>query len=281
MESVSVERITVAVYGLAGEGEITMAVEQALLGVPGVSRAYVSPSTEMAYIEYDPAKTTLGQLRGTIEGVGLRTGELNIRSVGAKQPLPTRRRTVAKIEKADPTERGAPAILPGPAAGDLPITARQAPPGASSLDMSPQGQGAPQGHLPGLFPRRLTIFAGSAGLVVLFGALLWFAFLRQGAPENSFSVEVGASGFGPVAVVIPAGEFATLRVHNSDLATARRSGAAHQFVIRELGIDVKLQPGQTTVISLMPLQPATYHYYCDICCGGSGDPAMQGALIVH
>jgi heme/copper-type cytochrome/quinol oxidase subunit 2 len=117
-------------------------------------------------------------------------------------------------------------------------------------------------------------------MAVLLSATLWVALSGQGVPENAFNVEVGPSGFKPVAVVIPAGKPATLRVRNASLASAPGS-APHRFAIGELGIDVKLEPGQTTVINLMPLQPATYHYICDICCGGGSAPAMQGALIVH
>jgi hypothetical protein len=305
MESVSPERITISIYGLTTDDRPTRAVEQALLRLPGVSRAYVSAATEMAYVEYDSAQTSHAQLLQAIEGVGLRAGELNIRAVGsmlAVPPLPARRRA-----RPAGTEPGAPAILTTPpavgAVGAVgrPTVAQRAALGAreaysarySLAYLSGLVRGCVRGQLSGtgvLRPRRRH-FAGFLGLAVLtaiLGALLWPTFAGQAVPENTFTVEIGASGFSPVAIVLPAGKPATLRVRNDDLASAHISGttgAMHRFTISELGINVKLQPGQSAVINLGPMQPATYHYFCDLCCGGingnGNDPTMQGALIVH
>lgn len=295
MESVSLERITVAVYGLTQGGGGTLAAEQALSRVPGVSRAYVNAATEMAYVEYDPAQTTHAQLLRAIEGAGLRAGEVNMRSVGSLSPL-------AAVRRAAPagSERDTPAILTDPPpAGTLAVTRRVAvavapdAPLSGTRDRDRMPAQAHKSHLAGHLSEhlagrlsgpwvgRLPVFASAMGLAVILGALLWLAAAGQHMPENTFTVEVGASDFRPVAVVIPAGKPATLRVHNADLDPAHTSGASHQFAISELGINIKLQPGQTVVINLPPLQPATYHYYCDICCENSNDPSMQGVLIVH
>ena len=293
MESVSLERITVVVYGLTKDGGATLNLEQALLGVPGVSLAYVNAATEMAYVEYAPTQITHAQLLRAIEGVGLKAGELNVRSVGSKLPLLAQRRAAtADVERIEQDEStgGVPA---GATHSHTCHLQRSTSTWSGQLHVAEY----PLGHLSGyswqnrwhrwlqmkfptLSPRRLSIFAIAAGLVAVLGALLWLALRGEAMPEKSFSVEVGAAGFIPVAVVIPAGKSATLRVRNADLASAP-GGASHQFAIGELGINVKLEPGQSTVIDLRPLQPAVYHFYCDVCCGGSNDPAMQGALIVH
>ena len=52
-----VERITLAIYGLACGGGGALTVERSLARTAGVLRAYVNPLTEIAYVEYDPAMT--------------------------------------------------------------------------------------------------------------------------------------------------------------------------------------------------------------------------------
>ena len=64
-------RATLPISGTAG-GE-ALAVERALLSVPGVLRAYANTAIEMAYVEYDPAKTTPYELERAINSVGGRT----------------------------------------------------------------------------------------------------------------------------------------------------------------------------------------------------------------
>ena len=48
-------------------------VEKALLSVPGVSRAYVNPVTEAAYVEYDADRCSEADLDGAVESVGIHT----------------------------------------------------------------------------------------------------------------------------------------------------------------------------------------------------------------
>lgn len=68
-------RITLAIYGLACGGGGALSVERALALTPGVVRAYVSPTTEMAYVEYDPAAADQESLSGAVERAGFRAGE--------------------------------------------------------------------------------------------------------------------------------------------------------------------------------------------------------------
>lgn len=46
------------------------AVERALLGIPGVVRAYVNPVTEMAYVEFDPALSNAQVIGAVIRQTG-------------------------------------------------------------------------------------------------------------------------------------------------------------------------------------------------------------------
>ena len=64
-------RTTLPISGLGSGG--ALAVERALLGVPGVLRAYANTAIEMAYVEYDPGKTTQFELERAINSVGGRT----------------------------------------------------------------------------------------------------------------------------------------------------------------------------------------------------------------
>jgi copper chaperone CopZ len=67
--------IAFEVFGLALGAGGALTVERALVGTPGVERAYVNPATEMAYVEYDPALVDFAQLSRAVEQTGFRTGE--------------------------------------------------------------------------------------------------------------------------------------------------------------------------------------------------------------
>ena len=70
------ERLTLAINGLACGGGGSLTAERALARVPGVVWAYVNPATEMAYVEYDPARALPAQLVAAVERTGLRVAEL-------------------------------------------------------------------------------------------------------------------------------------------------------------------------------------------------------------
>ena len=72
-------RLTMAIYGLSCGGGGALAVERALAKLPGVVRVYVNPATEMAYVEYDPARLRWEQLVAAVEAVGFRAGEPSFR----------------------------------------------------------------------------------------------------------------------------------------------------------------------------------------------------------
>jgi copper chaperone CopZ len=68
------QRITVPVEGLSCGGGGALAVERALMKMPGVIRVYVNPATEMAYVEYDPEVTDVHRLVATVDRTGFRAG---------------------------------------------------------------------------------------------------------------------------------------------------------------------------------------------------------------
>ena len=63
-------RVTLPLADLMRGGGDAVTVERALGEVPGVLHAYVNPSTEMAYIEYDPERTGVDRLQRAVQSVG-------------------------------------------------------------------------------------------------------------------------------------------------------------------------------------------------------------------
>jgi len=60
-------RVTLPLANLMRGGGDAITVERALGEVPGVVHAYVNPSTEMAYIEYDPERTGVDSLKRAVQ----------------------------------------------------------------------------------------------------------------------------------------------------------------------------------------------------------------------
>jgi hypothetical protein len=74
MATTFTQRVTVPIldFGCARSGALI--VERALVHAPGVIRAYVNTATEMAYIEYDPARTDISHLLAAISQSGFQAG---------------------------------------------------------------------------------------------------------------------------------------------------------------------------------------------------------------
>jgi cation transport ATPase len=70
---------TVLLADMECAGSTAHTVEHALLDVPGVSRAYVNPVTEAAYVEYDADRCSEADLVAAVEAIGFHT-------VGAAHP---------------------------------------------------------------------------------------------------------------------------------------------------------------------------------------------------
>lgn len=68
-------RVVLPILGLSCGGGGALGLERALLRVPGVLRVYVNPATEMAYVEYDPARVAPGELAAAVARTGLRAGD--------------------------------------------------------------------------------------------------------------------------------------------------------------------------------------------------------------
>jgi copper chaperone CopZ len=71
-------RLTMAIEDLGCWGCGALIVERALVTTAGVARAYVSPATETAYVEYDAAQTGPAHLIAAIERAGFRASDLRL-----------------------------------------------------------------------------------------------------------------------------------------------------------------------------------------------------------
>jgi copper ion binding protein len=66
---VEIKKVEIKVAGMACAG-CSGAVEKALSRLDGVSKAKVDLAKKTAYIDYDPAKLTLQDLKKAVEGAG-------------------------------------------------------------------------------------------------------------------------------------------------------------------------------------------------------------------
>ena len=71
------QRLTIDIDGLACGGALS--VERAIARLPGVSRVYVNPLTEMAYVEIDPTRVSEEQIVAAVTGLGLTPGRSMVR----------------------------------------------------------------------------------------------------------------------------------------------------------------------------------------------------------
>jgi copper chaperone CopZ len=75
----AIQHVAIVLDGLSCGGGGVLMIERELKKVPGVERAYANPTTQMAYLDYDPMRATPIQLIRAVERAGFRAGELSVR----------------------------------------------------------------------------------------------------------------------------------------------------------------------------------------------------------
>ena len=145
-------------------------------------------------------------------------------------------------------------------------------------------------------PRRRPPRLSSAGFhlrvgifVVLAFALITAAIVVLQPPELATAdpdpvdlvLRIDMAGFTPPDLTAPAGRPLRVRIVNPDNAHHTDGGGVHGFTIVALGIDARVQPETTQVVTIPASAAGDYAFYCDTCCGGKENPSMQGTLKIR
>ena len=93
-----------------------------------------------------------------------------------------------------------------------------------------------------------------------------------GAAYAVWPKDLAATDTAPVDVTL------RVRIINPDSSHHSDGGGVHGFTIVGLGIDARVQPETTQVITIPAAPAGEYAFYCDTCCGGKENPSMQGVL---
>lgn len=117
-------------------------------------------------------------------------------------------------------------------------------------------------------------------VVGLTGIFLWRAFAPLPAVAADVKIQTTMEGFMPSVIRAKAGQPITIQLINRDTRFHTDGGGWHQFAIDELGVNAKVGPESTELVTLTPTRAGTYEFYCDVCCGGKENPSMRGRLEV-
>jgi cytochrome c oxidase subunit II len=275
-------RLIVAVAGLDTVPNASHVI-RVLEEIPGVARAYVNPDTEMAYVEYSQAEVTPGKLLAAIEAEGFAIGDATANPQSAESYLSDgRERTAAPLQEIGPAEA---AVEDGHSCCGHERSGGA--PGADAATVGVEGtrtairsnKAGAQGTWP--FKVRLGLFL--AACVLVLGPALWLVRpMSSSAMAAEYNVDMSMTGFTPPNFSIPAGKPVSLQLNNVDSPFhGVINGALHQFAVDKLGIDVRIDGKQSTVITLPALEPGTYEFYCNVCCGGKVNPSMHGTITVQ
>lgn len=129
-------------------------------------------------------------------------------------------------------------------------------------------------------PIRIAVFTVLALAVV--GGAAYALWPKELATTDTSPVDltlrIDMGGFTPPNLTAPAGRAVRVRIVNPDNSHHSDGGGVHGFTIVALGVDARVQPETTSVITVPAAAPGDYAFYCDTCCGGKENPAMQGVL---
>ncbi len=119
-------------------------------------------------------------------------------------------------------------------------------------------------------------------VVLVLGAGIWQGLrpLVAKPAAGVKQVQISMSGFAPNVIRVKAGEPTRIALVDLDDSNHIDGGGWHNFNVPKLHITEKVAPLSTKVFTLDIKKPGTYRFYCNICCGGSADPSMNGLLVV-
>ena len=121
------------------------------------------------------------------------------------------------------------------------------------------------------------------GVLGLAGFLLFNAFYKPPLPvaKNVIDVTADMGGFDKKEIRVKVGEPVTIRLRSLDNSMHSDGGGKHQWAVDDFNASVVAPPEGTATTTFTPTKPGEYTFYCDICCGGRANPAMNGKLIVE
>ena len=100
----------------------------------------------------------------------------------------------------------------------------------------------------------------------------------SGGPAADLTMRIDMAGFTPPDLDAPADRPIRLRIVNPDNSHHSDGGGVHGFTVPSLGVDVKVPPLTSMVITIPAAPAGEYAFYCDTCCGGKENPSMNGTL---
>src|SRR3989338_5339814 len=123
--------------------------------------------------------------------------------------------------------------------------------------------------------RRAVVFGALAVVVLgLAGYLLWRPFRSLPAVAADVRIQTTMEGFTPPVIRAKVGRPLTIQLVNRDSQFHTDGGGWHQFAIDEMGVNARVGPESTQLVTLTPTQAGSYEFYCDVCCGGKESPSM-------
>lgn len=129
--------------------------------------------------------------------------------------------------------------------------------------------------------KRAILFGVIASVAIgLTGYFLWRAFAPVPTAAADVRIQTTMEGFTPPVIRAKVGQPVTIQLVNRDTQFHTDGGGWHQFAIDELGVNAKVGPESTQLVTLTPTRAGTYEFYCDVCCGGKESPSMRGRLEV-
>ncbi len=129
--------------------------------------------------------------------------------------------------------------------------------------------------------KRAVLFGAIAFMVLgLTGVFLWRAFAPIPSVAADAKIQTTMEGFIPGVIRAKVGKPITIQLINRDSSMHTDGGGWHQFAIDELGVNAKVGPESTQLVTFTPTRAGTYDFYCDVCCGGKENPSMHGKLEV-
>lgn len=123
-------------------------------------------------------------------------------------------------------------------------------------------------------------------IIAIFGSAVNIVMNKTASMEpvdkEAIEMKITMAGFYPNRLEATVGEPVTINLINPDNSHHTDGGGYHNFILMAgmAQANITIPPESQKVFTFTPTQKGEYHWYCDICCGGSENPNMHGILVV-